>query len=152
MEGGCNSLYWQSQIERFTLAPVLKESGYTNFFAGKYLNQYKGAEVPLGWQEFYGLHGNSRYYNYTLRENSKNVSYSNVYLTDLLRSKALRFLKSQRKHTPFFAMIAPPAPHAPYTPAERHRNAFKGLNALRTPNFNIIDKGFSYICPLFSRD
>ncbi|XP_065363312.1 N-acetylglucosamine-6-sulfatase-like [Calliphora vicina] len=140
LEGGCNGLHWHSQIEMKTLAPTLKSAGYTNFFAGKYLNQYQGAEVPAGWQEFYGLHGNSRYYNYTLRENSRNVSYSNVYLTDLLRTKVLSFLNSHRKQSPFFAMVAPPAPHAPYTPAKRHRNAFQGVHALRTPNFNIIDK------------
>ncbi|KAI8125419.1 hypothetical protein FF38_06472 [Lucilia cuprina] len=140
LEGGCNGVHWLSQIEMETLAPTLKAAGYTNFFAGKYLNQYKGAEVPQGWHKFYGLHGNSRYYNYTLRENMKNISYSNVYLTDLLRSKVKSFINSQEDHTPFFAMVAPPAPHAPYTPAERHRNAFSGQGALRTPNFNVIDK------------
>lgn len=34
-------------------------------------------------------------------------------------------------------MIAPPAPHAPYTPAKRHENAFENVKAPRTPNFNI---------------
>ncbi|KAM7347730.1 N-acetylglucosamine-6-sulfatase-like isoform 1-T1 [Cochliomyia hominivorax] len=138
--GGCNGQYWLNQIEENTLAPTLLKAGYTNFFAGKYLNGFQGAKLPPGWQEFYGLHGNSRYYNYTLLENHKNVSYGDVYLTDLLRSKVLRFLNKYNKSTPFFAMIAPPAPHAPYTPAERHENTFDGLKALRTPNFNIIDK------------
>lgn len=131
------------EIEKNSLAPTLFKAGYTNFFAGKYLNRFEGAKVPPGWQEFYGLHGNSRYYNYTLLENQKNVSYSNVYLTDLLRSKVLRFINNYQKLTPFFAMIAPPAPHAPYTPAERHLNTFKQVKALRTPNFNKIDKGLS---------
>ncbi len=34
-------------------------------------------------------------------------------------------------------MIAPPAPHAPYTAAKRHSNTFENIKALRTPNFNI---------------
>lgn len=33
-------------------------------------------------------------------------------------------------------MIAPPAPHAPFTAADRHKNTFKYVKALRTPSFN----------------
>ena len=145
-EGGCNGLNWLNKIEMQTLATTLEKVGYRNFFAGKYLNQYKGANVPPGWHEFYGLHGNSRYYNYTLRENSHNVSYSNTYLTDLLGTKLIKFLNSPNITMPFFALVAPPAPHAPYTPAERHRNAYSGVKALRTPNFNKISKGELKTC------
>lgn len=35
-------------------------------------------------------------------------------------------------------MISPPAPHAPFTPAERHKNEFSDLKAPRTPNFDTI--------------
>lgn len=35
------------------------------------------------------------------------------------------------------AIVAPPAPHAPFTPAKRHESFFSNLTALRTPNFNI---------------
>lgn len=123
---------------------MLSAAGYSTFYGGKYLNEYKGFEVPPGWNEFYGLHGNSRYYNYTLRENGQNVSYTDYYLTDLLRDKFVNYLDSHTKlaaDQPFFAMIAPPAPHAPYTPAERHRDAFKGALAPRTPSYNKVDKG-----------
>lgn len=34
-------------------------------------------------------------------------------------------------------MISPPAPHAPYTAAQRHSQTFEDVKALRTPNFNI---------------
>lgn len=37
---------------------------------------------------------------------------------------------------PFFMMIAPPAAHAPFIPAERHRDKFKNLKALRNEAFN----------------
>lgn len=43
----------------------------------------------------------------------------------------------QYKADPFFMMIAPPAPHAPYTPADRHKDAFPEVIAYRTPNFNV---------------
>ncbi|XP_017476394.1 PREDICTED: N-acetylglucosamine-6-sulfatase-like [Rhagoletis zephyria] len=137
LSGGCNGHRWLTKIEPQAL-PVLLQSdgGYETFFGGKYLNEFRGERVPPGWTQFYGLHGNSRYYNYTLRENIRNVSYTDTYLTDLLRDKALAFLKTRNKQQPFFAMITPPAPHAPYTPAERHRGAFAHVKALRTPNFN----------------
>lgn len=34
-------------------------------------------------------------------------------------------------------MISTPAPHAPFTPAKRHENAFENIKAPRTPNFNV---------------
>lgn len=34
-------------------------------------------------------------------------------------------------------MISPPAPHAPFTAAQRHSQTFEGVKALRTPNFNV---------------
>uniref|UniRef100_W8B4N7 N-acetylglucosamine-6-sulfatase n=1 Tax=Ceratitis capitata TaxID=7213 RepID=W8B4N7_CERCA len=137
ISGGCNGQHWRTKIEPHALPVLLQTDGdYETFFAGKYLNEYRGERLPPGWTEFYGLHGNSRYYNYTLRENKQNVSYTNTYLTDLLRDKALAFLKTRNRQKPFFAMIAPPAPHAPYTPAKRHRGAFANVKAVRTPNFN----------------
>ncbi|KAM7347731.1 N-acetylglucosamine-6-sulfatase-like isoform 2-T2 [Cochliomyia hominivorax] len=39
--GGCNGQYWLNQIEENTLAPTLLKAGYTNFFAGKYLNGFQ---------------------------------------------------------------------------------------------------------------
>lgn len=38
--------------------------------------------------------------------------------------------------SPFLAIIAPPAPHQPATPAPRHEGEYKDHLAPRTPNFN----------------
>ncbi|XP_075158665.1 N-acetylglucosamine-6-sulfatase-like [Haematobia irritans] len=142
ISGGCNGPYWRSTIENNkTMATLLSGAGYTTFYAGKYLNAYHGLDVPAGWHEFYGLHGNSQYYNYTLRENDRNVSYTDTYLTDLLRDKTLDFLNRRDKTKPFFAMVAPPAPHQPFTPAERHKGVFAGTKAKRTPSYNKPDLG-----------
>lgn len=97
--------------------------------------QFHGAVVPPGWDEFHGLIGNSKYYNYSLNENGHIRAYGNDYLTDVISEKAITFLKSSNKHK-FFMMLAPPAPHAPYTPANRHAKAFPSVRAERTPNFN----------------
>ena len=54
--------------------------------------------------------------------------------------QVLRFINgvaSETPATPFFAMIAPPAPHSPFTSAPQFDGAFGGRRAPRTPNFNV---------------
>jgi len=146
VSGGCYGPHWRRLLEPRALPHILQQHGYNTFFGGKYLNQYWGAgDVPEGWNHFYGLHGNSRYYNYTLRENSGNVHYESSYLTDLLRDRAADFLRNATIPTgnvqPFFAMVAPPAAHEPFTPAPRHEGVFSHVKALRTPSFNQVKTG-----------
>uniref|UniRef100_A0A1A9WMW8 Sulfatase N-terminal domain-containing protein n=1 Tax=Glossina brevipalpis TaxID=37001 RepID=A0A1A9WMW8_9MUSC len=150
--GGCNAKHWRKHIEPEALPVLLQRQGYDTFFAGKYLNEYKGNEVPPGWKEFYGLHGNSRYYNYTLRENAFNKTYESVYLTDLLSKRALKFInKRVNSNKPFFLMVAPPAPHQPFIPAERHKGFFERVTALKTPNFNKIFKDKHWLLANFDK-
>ncbi|XP_037025437.1 N-acetylglucosamine-6-sulfatase-like [Bradysia coprophila] len=133
--GGCYGSHWQEKIEPTALPVHLQRNGYETFYAGKYLNEYFSETIPPGWSQWYGLHGNSAYFNYTLNENGVMKKYDNDYLTDVLNTKALEFLSNAKK--PFFAMIAPPAPHMPCEAAERHSHSFENIKALRTPNFNI---------------
>lgn len=48
-----------------------------------------------------------------------------------------KFISVQLPEKPFFAIVAPPAAHSPYTPAKRHEGFFENITALRTPNFNL---------------
>lgn len=41
-------------------------------------------------------------------------------------------------------VLAPPAPHAPFTPAVRHNDIYKGTKAKRTPNFNTMAQMVAY--------
>lgn len=87
VSGGCYSDHWRKQIEPATFPAQLKANGYRTFYAGKYLNQYRSSDIPAGYDDWYGLHGNSRYYNYTLNENGILRRYGNAerdYLTDVL--------------------------------------------------------------------
>ncbi|KAH8245860.1 hypothetical protein KR038_005883, partial [Drosophila bunnanda] len=142
VSGGCYGTHWQRVVEPRALPAILQQHGYNTFYAGKYMNEYKGEQVPRGWNEFHGLHGNSRYYNYTLRENANNIYYKTTYLTDLLSNRTADFLRRASQQAgsedrkPFFAMVAPPAAHQPFTPAPRHAGVFSKTKAVRTPSFN----------------
>uniref|UniRef100_A0A182TJB5 Sulfatase N-terminal domain-containing protein n=1 Tax=Anopheles melas TaxID=34690 RepID=A0A182TJB5_9DIPT len=135
--GGCYGRVWRETIEPATLPVWLSQAGYDTFFAGKYLNEYFSASIPPGWSQWFGLHGNSRYYNFTVTENGKVATYTNAYFTDYLDTKTVNFLKTLRADRHFFAMVTPPAPHAPFIPADRHKDLFPNVKAIQTPNFNI---------------
>ena len=69
LEGNCWGTEWRETHEKKTFATVLKASGYTTYYAGKYLNCYcqsgsgGGAHdlsVPPGWDHWAGLCGNSK--------------------------------------------------------------------------------------------
>ncbi|XP_036145145.1 N-acetylglucosamine-6-sulfatase isoform X6 [Monomorium pharaonis] len=50
---------------------------------------------------------------------------------------AVDFIKGHFADQPFLMVLAPPAPHAPFTPADRHNGKYNGTKAKRTPNFNV---------------
>lgn len=146
INGGCNNIEWQELQEPNTFAAYLKkEMFYTTFYAGKYLNQYGdkivggAAHIPIGWDWWAGLIGNSKYYNYILSINGTEKKFGNDssdYLTDVISDMATNFIKTHNPNQPFLMVLAPPAPHAPFIPAQRHINKYKNVKAKRTPNFN----------------
>ncbi|KAJ1530549.1 hypothetical protein ONE63_005437 [Megalurothrips usitatus] len=143
LEGNCNSVVWQRRHEPHTFAQIFHDAGYRTFYAGKYLNQYGShkagglSHVPKGWQWWAGLKGNSRYSNYTLSVNGTARHYHTSYLTDHIHELALEFLRSQSMDgPPFLMMLAPPAPHAPYTSSPKYDKYFMNESVPRTPNFN----------------
>ncbi|XP_043277079.1 N-acetylglucosamine-6-sulfatase-like [Venturia canescens] len=147
--GGCSSPEWQRTFEPNTFGAYLKrEMNYATFYAGKYLNKYGSREaggvshVPAGWDNWFGLVGNSKYYDYSLSINGREKKYGHNpetdYLTDVIRDFAVKFINRQRNsQNPFLMVLAPPAPHSPFLPASRHNDKYKGKRAVRTPSFNI---------------
>jgi len=127
--GNCYGTEWTSANgleSRSTIAAILQDdANYETFYAGKYLNEYRGKAIPKGWDFWAGLVGNSRYYNYTINVNGElqwhGDDYDHDYLTDLIGSLALDFL-DQRKKQSFLMVLSTPAPHAPFTPAPQYSN------------------------------
>ncbi|XP_022191155.1 N-acetylglucosamine-6-sulfatase isoform X2 [Nilaparvata lugens] len=132
INGGCNSHEWQTVHEKNTFAVHLQKNGYRTFYAGKYLNKYgtgkNGSHIPPGWDWWFGLHGNSVYYNYTLSVNGTNHYFTDQYLTKVIKNYGLEFLKSQSNlDQPFLMVLATPAPHEPFTPEDQYKGHFKGV-------------------------
>ena len=129
--------------EETSIAARLQENGYRTALIGKYLNGYGRGDqtyVPPGWDEWYAKPGRYEYYDYDLNENGQVVSYGSEtedYLTDVLAGKAADFVRrAAAEDAPFFAYVAPTAPHSPATPAERHKGALSDEAAPRSPSYD----------------
>nr|XP_033803923.1 N-acetylglucosamine-6-sulfatase [Geotrypetes seraphini] len=150
LSGNCSSLAWQKYQEPQAFPVYLQKKGYHTFYAGKYLNQYGDKEaggtahIPPGWNVWNTLVKNSKYYNYTLSVNGQaedhRSSYESDYLTDLIANRSLEFLQKSSKRL-FFMMLAPPAPHSPWTAAPAYKDAFNTTKAPRNGNFDVSGKG-----------
>ncbi|KAK7098784.1 hypothetical protein V1264_003016 [Littorina saxatilis] len=146
--GGCSDSSWQAREEPSAFPVLLKAAGYNTMFAGKYLNQYGGpktggvAHIPPGWDWWYGLVGNSKYYNYKVSVNGTEETHGHVYakdyFTNYIHRKAVEFLQYQNKEgNPIFMMLSTPACHGPFTPADNYLTNFTGMVAPRGGNYNV---------------
>jgi len=130
-----------------TLPAWLSEVGYESALFGKYLNGYHGRAaagvlppVPVGWSDWHAFadEGSAEIkaytgYGYSIAHSEgggpvsleKRGREDSDYVTDVLRENVLSFIKRRDKDRPFFAYIAPTAPHAPLPPAPRHEQKAK---------------------------
>jgi N-acetylglucosamine-6-sulfatase len=130
-------------LQRDNVATRLDSAGYRTALIGKYFNGYNTTSVPPGWDRWFATE--EGYFNYdandqgTIRHFGTDAS---DYQTDVLKRRAKAFVgTSVTFGKPFFAYVAPEAPHdaarqrAP-VPAPRDRHAYDGLKAPRLPSFN----------------
>jgi arylsulfatase A-like enzyme len=127
--------------EQDNVATRLNNAGYNTALIGKYLNGYtKGTRyVPPGWDRWFALFG-FRYLGYDANVNGRIRHFGtgeNDYVTDVLSRKTRRFIEaSAKRRKPFFAYVAPIAPHGPAKPARRDQHTHDGAKAPRLPSFN----------------
>jgi N-acetylglucosamine-6-sulfatase len=128
-----------------TLPVWLGRAGYLTVHIGKYLNGYKGEEVPPGWEHWHGLACTFRMWGYNIKHNDAPVRSrcgdpANTdparYQTDVLRDIATDFIEHHSDGArPFFLSWAPLAPHVEVStgldldfrnprPAPRHSGRF----------------------------
>jgi N-acetylglucosamine-6-sulfatase len=133
--------------EGSTVATWLKSTGYKTVLIGKYLNGYPSSDtkdknyVPPGWDRWHARLGELKsYYDYELNENGIVVSYGSNeqdYQTDVLADKAKDYVRrTAGSSSPFFMYLAPSAPHPPFTPAPRHKDAYTDAEMPQPPSFD----------------
>jgi len=132
-------------IEANTIATRLQGAGYRTGLFGKYLNGYPHTAgrryIPPGWTEWASPIRGDPYseYDYVLNHNGRIESYGHRpedYGTDVYVRLAGRFIdRAVRRGEPFFAYVAPYAPHSPATPSPADVGRFAGATAPRTPSF-----------------
>ena len=132
--------YRNNGLERDNVATRL-DAQVTTALIGKYLNGYTGTtNNPPGWDRWFVHTDGAHYFNYKINDDGKVRRFGSRrpdYETDVIANRAKTFIgASAKKDKPFFAYIAPKAPHKPYVPAPRDRHKFDGLEALRPPSFN----------------
>jgi N-acetylglucosamine-6-sulfatase len=96
--------------------------------------------VPPGWDRWFAKFHGGGYFDYDVNDNGTIRHFGTRqrdYSTDVLRKQTRGFIDSSVAHSkPFFAYVAPSAPHLPAFPAPRDEHAFDGEKAPRFPSFD----------------
>lgn len=140
--------YEGNGYENDNVATRLHDAGYATGLFGKYLNGYRRStrQPPPKWDDWFAFQ-ELRYYDYDVNDNGtiRHFGTSNsAYSTDVVNREVQQFIgASAARGKPFFAYVAPYAPHGPATPAERDEHTYDGINGPRLPSFdevNVSDK------------
>ena len=122
-------------VQRDTIQKRLHSDGYTTAYYGKFLNGWALTKDP-NYFDTYALadvgdnSSDTRYYNtpFAVRNEGEVGQHEEIaegYVTDYLGDEAVDFIDSHR-NTPWLMILAPTAPHSPYTPESIYRDAWVG--------------------------
>ncbi len=127
--------FMENGNDALTFGVALHDAYYATAMMGKYLNGYEAevSGVPQGWSEW-AVAGNAyANFNYTINHNGQIIA-PELHMTDQLSLMGRDFITASADR-PFFLELSTFSPHAPYTPPERHADAFPGITYPRTPAF-----------------
>jgi N-acetylglucosamine-6-sulfatase len=142
---GGRQAYQQNGDEVDNVATRLDAASYRTALFGKYLNGYSDTTGrPPGWDRWFACVYKCDYYDYKINDDGTLRKYgftSADYQADVIADHAKTFIDaSANSSVPFFAYVAPMAPHPPATPAPRYlHTSYDGLKAPRPPSFNEAD-------------
>jgi arylsulfatase A-like enzyme len=138
--------YQHNGNEQDNVATRLQDAGYRTGLFGKYLNGYADTTfVPRGWDRWFApfSSGDLHYFDYDVNDDGTVRHYGTEdsdYKTDVLSRQTNAFIGNNASQgKPFFAYVAPIAPHDPSTPAPRDAHAYDGVNGPRLPSFDEAD-------------
>jgi N-acetylglucosamine-6-sulfatase len=130
--------------ENDNIATRLKAGGYRTALIGKYFNGYENTTYePPGWDHWFAKCHRKGYFDYDVNDNGIIRHFGtdeSDYSTDVFRRQTQTFIASSvAQGQPFFAYVAPSAPHLTAIPAPRDEHAFDDERAPRLPSFNEAD-------------
>ena len=139
--GWCsNGVYWKGPLQHQALPTYIQAAGYTTGIFGKETNANDATTISPGWDRFFVLGGTSEghYYSDWFADQGTRFNASGEeYMTDLIANRSLAWMETQLEaKRPFFAYIAPHAPHTRATPAPGTDGYFVDEQAPRKPSWN----------------
>jgi N-acetylglucosamine-6-sulfatase len=137
-DGGWDG-YKFNENEQDNVATRLHEAGYSTALIGKYFNGYRGTAVPPGWDKWFATY-NFDFFDYYVNDDGTSRHFGTTesdYVTDVLRRQTQSFIgTSAAQGKPFFAYVAPLAPHGGGPPAPRDEHTYDGVRSPRLPSFD----------------
>ena len=126
LEGDYNDVDFADERPTFqstTIQSQLKARGYKTALFGKYLNGWNITKAPPHFDKWAIL--DEATYRGGVWNDQGEVGTIATYSTTLVRRRSLRFISSSEKRDrqPWFLVIAPNAPHEPFTPEKPYENA-----------------------------
>ena len=133
--------YWKAPMQNHSLPTYIRAAGITTGLFGKELNVNDDTYVSPGWDTFFALGGSDEghFYNNWFNDGGRRFQAPpGAYMTDLIRERALAFVKGEiAAQRQFFAYVAPHAPHTRATPSPGTEGYFWGQKAPRKPSYNV---------------
>lgn len=108
---------------QMTFPKLLHNSGYQTGVVGK----WHLTSDPQGFDYWSVLTGQGEYYNPDFRENGKDLR-ENGYVTDIISTKALNFIKNRDTNKPFALLYYHKAPHGNWIPSPEKLGVFNNTN------------------------
>jgi N-acetylglucosamine-6-sulfatase len=109
----------EAHLEQFPQA--LQKVGYKTALIGKWHMAHHAAPRP-GFDYWLSFKGQGVYNNPDLNENGTELK-EEGYITDILTDKTISFIQ-ESQDDPFCVLLWHKACHGPFTPAERHKDAY----------------------------